>query len=938
MNKLKATLLLCVLAKVAGLTLHAAEIPPWPHEGSDLPVDSRVEWGQLDNGLRYVLLPWNEPPERVSLRMVVEAGSLHESESQRGLAHFIEHMAFNGTENFSAGEMVEYFQRLGMAFGPDTNAHTWWRETVYKLELPNNNEDILNDGFKLFRDYADRMLMDSEEIDKERGVVLSEMRDRDSPAFQAYLDKLNFLLPQSRIPERVTIGKEFVLRLAPQKEFLDFYNKWYTLDRMVLVAVGDIEPEQLKSLMKNHFGNMEAPDKREPTPDLGELKQSPLQTRLYSDEELPRTQVEITTRHKISREPLTKERLTLEYARDLGSLILNRRFEKISKEDGSPLVSGSSYNYPWLDFVYYAGLSADVGEPEQWEDGLKIAAQELKRAVQYGFTEAELAEAKANILQGLREAARQSETRKSREISSTLVRSLIDNQVFMDPEAKLAIFEPIIEDFSLEDVNEAFRGMWDQDDRSVFVSGKLNRLATQSFEKAMDTELEAPEQRETQEFAYKSFGESGEVVEKEHIEDLDILQAELSNNIRVNVKKTDFEANQIKVAVRFGGGLLEMPIDKPGIALLAENILIEGGLGEHSRDDLNEILAGKTVSSSLTVDSDAFLLRGQSNPDDLALQLQLLTAYITDPGYRPEAERMIRKKFDALYTQLKHNPQGVLENEVASFLAEDDPRFGFPEREKLESITTADVKKWLKEPLENSYMEVSIVGDVEDPEKVLKLVEETLGNLDNRAEALDDFEESRQVSFPRGADPKTFHYITEQDRAYASAHWPTVDNEDIELNRQLGILGRVFSDRMRVQIREEIGEAYSPVAYNNSSDAFEDYGWFRAIVGVEPSQAGMISNLLVEIGNEIATEGISEDELVRAVEPIKTQVKVNRRDNDYWLNTVLLKSQVDPKRLDWARNYLDYWDSVTVPMIEDLAKRFLEQEDPVTILVLPQKS
>ena len=228
----------------------------WPHTESDLKPDSRIVWGVLDNGLRYAIMPHDEPPDRVSLRLLVQAGSLMEADDQRGLAHFIEHMAFNGTKHFEAEEMVKYFQRLGMDFGADTNAHTSYNETVYKIELPSSDGDLLNDGLKLLRDYADGMLMAQEELDKERGVILAEKRARDSVEFRTFKAAMSFLMPESLLPRRHPIGIEAVIENAPREAFLRYYRDWYRPDRMVLVAVGAVEPQSLAPLLERHFASM----------------------------------------------------------------------------------------------------------------------------------------------------------------------------------------------------------------------------------------------------------------------------------------------------------------------------------------------------------------------------------------------------------------------------------------------------------------------------------------------------------------------------------------------------------------------------------------------------------------------------------------------------------------------------------------------------------
>ena len=268
----------------------AATAPAWPHEGSDLRPDQAVTWGSLENGFRYALLPNAEPPGRITLRLWVGSGSLQEADDQQGLAHFLEHMAFNGTKHVAAGEMVEYFQRLGRSVGPDVNAHTSFEETVYKLDLPGNSPELLRDGLRLLRDYADRMLFEPEELDKERGIILNEMRLRDSVDYRTTKAAVAFAWPESRIPERGPIGTEEVIKTAPRERFLDFDRTWYRPERTVLVAVGAVDGEDLAAAIREHFGDWQAGDVKAEPP-MGEVIARAGQARLHTEAEASATYV-----------------------------------------------------------------------------------------------------------------------------------------------------------------------------------------------------------------------------------------------------------------------------------------------------------------------------------------------------------------------------------------------------------------------------------------------------------------------------------------------------------------------------------------------------------------------------------------------------------------------------------------------------------------------
>ena len=935
MNKQKTSFAFILLLSLFLSTASAAR--PFPHEteGSDLPADPAVEWGTLENGIRYAILPWDEPPGRLSLRLLVEAGSFHETDRQKGLAHLIEHMAFNGTENFSAGEMVEYFQRLGMAFGPDTNAHTGWKETVYKLELPEAEGEVLEQGLTLLRDYADGMLLEEEEIEKEKGVVLSELRDRDTPSYRAYVDALKFAAPESRFAERLPIGDADVIRMCTRQNLVDYYEKWYIPDRMVLIGVGDIDPEALLGMFRQYFGDMENPETLPEEPGEGTLATGEERFRLYSNAELPRDSVGVYARRAIEPRPDTLADRIAQQERSVANAALSRRLERLSKKENAPITGGSGYDYRWMEFLRYTGLSLPT-RTENWREALDLGMRELKTAWEFGFTEAEVKEAVANRINALEEAARRAETRKSRDLSSALVRSVRDNRVFLSPANQRDLLVPALEKVTPDSVATAFREAWDTEDRLVYVSGNFAREVNESFDHARELPAREPEQATAKAFAYTEFGDPSDVVENNYHKDLDIRQVRFGNGVKLNLKQTDFEANTIRVGVSFGHGGVDVPEDQRGLRILAQQAFLAGGLGKHTEDELKQLLAGKTVSRGFAVEGDFFQLSGTTSEEDLLTQLQVLTAYLTDPAFREEGRRVFFRQLDALYTQLEHDPMGILQDKAAHYLAGGDPRFGFPEREALEARTMEEVRDWMAGALARGYLEIAVVGDFADPEGVVQQVRSTFGALAERTAEYESRPDLRRVSFPAGAEKKTYSYVTTGNRAVTTVNWGTTGQTNIKRVRRLSLLARVFSDRMRVQIREAIGEAYSPYAYNNSSEVYPDYGYIRALVGVDPEQADQIEGMLFDIAEDLVADGISEDELVRAVEPVKNQIEEYRRSNNYWLNSVLQRAQAQPERLDWARSFADFWDTVKPSELEALADKYLVPDNAVPVQVIPR--
>ncbi len=917
----------------------ASDPIPLMQEGSDIPGDPAVKWGLLDNGMRYAILKNAEPPNRASLRLFVDAGSLMESEEQLGLAHFLEHMAFNGTENFPPGEMVEYFQRLGMGFGNHTNAHTGFRETVYKLELPKTDTELMDEGFLLLRDYADGMLLLQEEIEDERGVILAEKLSRDSVQWRTFVNQIEFALPEIRISQRMPIGTEEVIRNANRDRFVSFYNDWYTPNRMVVIAVGDFDPKVVEGLIKKHFDSMPKREKT-PTPPMGNLSSRGVASHYYYDEEASETSVSVETIIPRVDPPDNMERRRHDLRLAMASMIINRRLDQLSKQADSPIISARSHGGDFYDlgFGLYSSVSADC-KPENWDAALATIEQELRRALEHGFLEEEVDEISAMVLNGAEEAAKSMGTRKSRSLANLISSRLGERRIFTSPADDLPRTVAELEKITPGVLHETLKNIWDEREETlILVSGNVEiaePLVTikVAYQKSRDIAVTPPVEKEAVEFAYGDLPEAGAIASEKVVEDIDVTQLQFANGVRANLKATDFEDEVVYVSARIGGGILQIPDAALRTAITA--LFVAGGLEAHSDDDLQRLFAGESVGVSLRGDDDAFILSGRTTPEDLETQLKLMRAFLTAPGYREEALIEFRKRLDPLYRQLATTPQGISQNEVARYIRNDDTRFGFPAREALEAVRLSDVEKAMKEVLTKSYMEITVVGDIK-VDQTKNLLAATMGNLPQRDTQKPDYAEERKLSLRRG-EGKTFPFVSQIPKGSVAAYWPTADIFDISQSRRLSILGAVFDDRLRVKVREELGDAYSPFAHHIPSDTFTDFGYLFGTVTVDRDQAEDVLAVIKDIANDLATgEAITEDELERAKKPQLTSIEEMRRTNRYWLGSVMESSQEYPERLEWSRTFVPDYEAITVDEVNALAKKYMDPESMLSVMVLPE--
>lgn len=916
---------------------------PLAAEVSDIPTDSNVTWGVLDCGMRYAILPNPEPPGRISLRLHVDAGSMMENDNQQGLAHFLEHMAFNGTTHFEAGSMVKYFQRLGMGFGNHTNAHTSFAETVYKLELPNTEEKTLDDSFKLLRDYADGMQLPEKEIERERGIIMAEKRDRDSVGWRTFVEQMKFAFPDHQISRRMPIGTEEVILGAPRERFVEFYNDWYTPNRMVLIAVGDTDVATIKAQIDKHFSTLKARDKTH-IEDYGSISNRGQATHYHYEEEAGETSVSIETIIPPSTLPHNKERAAKELRESLATQIVNRRFRRIAKDSASPISSGRMHSGDLYDMgiAMYSSVSVDC-KPENWEAALAIAEQELRKALEFGFTEAELKEAKANMLNSFENAAEQADTRISRGLADRISRSIGNRTVFTHPGDSLEWAKTELAEVTAAECLSAIKNIWESGgEKLLMLSGNAkvdnaDEKLTSLYKASTEVAVTAPEEVEATAFAYGELPEPGKIAEQKEIEDLEVTQLRFENNVRVNLKVTDFEEETIYVRARIGAGTITEPKDKPGLGTFVSGTFSGGGLEAHSEDDLQRLFAGKSIGSRLSVGDDAFTLNGKTNSEDLYDQLLLLRAYITNPGFRPDAVTEFRRGLDYMYQQIDRTAQGISSAKGSTYLHGGDSRFGYPERSILESRTTEEAKAWLGPELASGYLELTVVGDFEKADVIEKLAA-TFGTLPERAAEKPAYEEERKVSFPAGGT-KEFSFQSEIPKAMTLTYWPTIDIFNIKKTRRLGILGAVLDDRLREKIREELGDAYSPFAHNIPSDTWKDYGYLFAAVTVAPEQSESVSGVVAEIAKELSSgNSITQDELERAKKPNIVSIEEMRRTNRYWLGSVLESSQEYPERLDWSRHFVDDYKAITVDEVNELAKEYLKADRQITVVIKPQKT
>ncbi|MCW5212759.1 insulinase family protein [Desulfobulbus sp. TB] len=912
----------------------------WPHEQSDLKPDPSLVFGTLENGFRYVLMPNQEPKGRVAMYLNVQSGSLHETDEQRGLAHYLEHMAFEGSTHYPPGTLVEYFQSIGMEHGNDTNAHTSYNETVYKLLLPDSKEKTLDDGLVVLADYATGALLLEEEVNKERGIILAEKRTRDSAASRVFKKSIEQGLAGTLVAQRDIIGTEEVLKIADSALLRQYYETWYRPDNMILVAAGDTDLGLLEKLITKRFQGLKAKTPAAPCPDFGQVAESGTEVIYLFESDLGYTKVSLESVCNVVPTQPTKTEALVDLKKYVAAVIMNNRLQQLLTQPKSPLTRAGFSNGIFLGRLDYTSIYARTSS-EHWRQTLNTLSTALRQAQQFGFGKTEVTRAKSEILTQLKKAVQVADSRKSKSLVYQIIHTLNDNKVFLSPEQELALFAPALEKITLTEVNQAFQEMW-QARRLVKVIG-TNELQTtektspediilKTLRTAEEAQVSAWEQGEKAIFPYLPLPKkTGKVASHISYKDIEAERYVFENGLILNFKKTNFEPNEVKVTAALGHGKLVET--KPGLALLAEMLIPESGVGKLTKEQLKEVLAPYSAYLRFQIEPDSFQLQGRGLKSESELIFQLLYTQLYDPAFRKDAFERGMQRIQQTYAQMKSSVEGMMHLQGEGFLAGGNLRYGAVPLELLNKITVTDIEQWLRPVFQQSMLELSVVGDF-DPLEILELTTRYFGG--QAREKLHTVD-GDQIIFPSGKS-LSLPVTTQSEKGMVTVAWPTADFWNISRTRRLNVLASVLDDRMRKLIREELGAAYSPYAYNQSSLVDPDFGVLRSVVVVDPAQADMVAHKLQELGTQLATGKITADELERALEPMLTSIRDLVRTNRYWLNSVLVESFRHPERLEWPKTIQSDIAAITTQELSALAVKYLRPERAAQVILLPNKN
>lgn len=913
--------------------------PPgqWPQAVSDVAADPDIRFGTLSNGMRYAIRKQSIPAGQAALRLRVNAGSLMETDAQQGVAHFLEHMAFNGSRAVPEGEMVKMLERLGLAFGADTNASTDFDETVYKLDLPNTDNETVDQSLLLLRETASNLTLDAGAIDRERGVVISEERARDNPAYRVYKDRLTFLLRNQLPPKRFPIGQTSVLQAAKREAFVDFYDRYYRPDRTVIVAVGDFDPAEMEARIRSKFGDWSPGTLSSPDPVQGKVEPRKTEARLVVEKGAPLSIQMVWLRNPDTRID-SKAKRQAELVQRLAFAVVNRRLSALSRSAQPPFLGAGVFETNEYDAAEMTMITVNA-DAARWSEALSAVEQAQRQAVQYGVRQDELDREIAELRTNLETDVAGAATRTPSQLAGEILGSLAEHDVVTSPNQDLALFDETVKGLTAARVSETLKSSFKGQGPLVFMTsprsipgGETALLNT--LETSRKVAVAAPEAPRQMVWPYASFGTPGVVAETRDITDLDTVFVRFENGVRLTIKPTHFQDDEVMVRVNVGRGRIDLPRDRQNVAW-AQGAYIEGGLQQIAAEDMERVLAANFYGASFGISDDAFILSGNTRPSDLTVQMQILTAYLTEPGWRPEAFERLKTSGKTIHDQYEATDNGVLQRDLGALLHSGDARWVFPTKDEIANARLEAFKSDVMPAMAAGAIEVVVVGDI-DVDKAIEAVAATFGALPTRPESPPPAPSQLDVRFPMPVpEPVSLHHKGRADQATGFVAWPSIDfYANPQRARDVAVMGEVLDLRLTAELREKQGATYSPSVNYSHSMVWPGWGYVSASVEIPPEKLPAFFRDVRAIAEDLKTRPVTPDELARAKQPRLEQITKSRETNSYWLSE-LSGAQREPRRLDAIRAILPGTERVTAADVQAAAQAVLKDETAWKLSVTP---
>lgn len=855
-----------------------------------LPVDAAVRTGQLPNGIRYYIRRNSRPANRVSLRLAVNVGSIYEDNDQRGLAHFLEHMAFNGTENFKPGELITFLESIGARFGPHVNAYTSFDETVYMLDVPTDKPGYVDRGLLALYDFAAGMQLLQEEIDKERGVVIEEWRGRLGAGSRLTDKQLPVLLAKSRYAERLPIGTPEILKSFPRQRLLDFYRRWYRPDQMAVVVVGDVDPADAQKMVEQRFGVIPAVTRAAESVDNAVPPHKETLFTIATDPEAQGWSVALA--HK---RPVEIERTVGDYRRSLiqqlATQMLNLRLREIARRPNAPFLGAEAGGSGLGRSVELYELGASVSEGGI-AAGLEALIVEARRMQQFGFGAEELERARAALIATYERAFKERDTSESPGYASEYVRAFLEREPIPGIEFEYKIASTFLPAITLAEVTAEARKLIHDDNRVVVVVAPEKKDVPVPTEAVLRTTMakaeKVPVEAYTDALAGRDLVEKppapGKITARRTVPEVGATVLTLSNGVEVWLKPTDFKNDQVVISAYAPGGTSLASETDFNEASLATALVSVGGMGGLSPVDLSKLLAGKIAQATPMIGTYTHGINGSASPRDLETAFKLNYLAFTAPNMTREAFELMKRRISSVLENQAQNPGFVFNEKLEEVNTSN--------HYSAKALTVADIGALDLEQMQRFYRErfanaadftYFIVGAF-SVDAITPLIERWVAPLPSTGKKSSKFrdmgvrfptltakDEVRKGREPRGQTVMSFFADTKLD--------------ELEMHRARAAAS-LLGIRLRDILREELGGTYGvSVRYDNSMP-LNGYGSMTVQFGSDPANIEKLTGEVLKEVERLKAQGPSAEDVARVQELERRDLETATKQNSYWIGSL----------------------------------------------------
>ncbi|MDX2131157.1 MAG: insulinase family protein [Planctomycetota bacterium] len=934
------------------LVLGASCVLAGVSRGQPLPADPSLVTGALPNGLTYIVKPHATPEKRAAVWMHVSTGSLNETDEQRGLAHFLEHMAFNGSANFPPGAVVPYFESLGLTFGRHQNAFTSFDQTTYQLSLPDNQPETLAKGLSFFADVNSRLLLSEAEIDQERGVILNEKTSRKSAMQRVSEAMLLRTAPGSRYAQRLPIGVDETLHSVKRQNFVDYYTAWYGPANTTVIVVADMDPHAAVEKITEAFDTPgAAPTPRPVDLDPGVTPYDASFGVVITDPELPRATVSMTRLEPL-REPVTTiPDFRQDLVEDLAQRAFNTRLRNLVS-DGAASFRGGFAGVSQSGRIIRSVQASVNGAPERWRDMLTDLLAEVQRARLHGFSLREIELARRDVLSTFERQASQEGTIPASGHLARINARLASGDTIMAASQELALARDLLPSITPEECSAWFARTFEPD--AVMFAAQMPAGPHAPTEEdllaaGIVAAAQTPDARHEAAAAtslMSALPQPGEVVASETHDATGVWSGWLSNNVRVHHKYMEERKGQVSVQVTlFGGELYETPetrgnTNAAGLAIGGGGTGVGGGglpaAKSLSSTQIRELMTGRKVTVRGRVGPDAIQVSVAGDPADLEHAMQLAHLLLTEPRVEPAAFDRWREMMLQFVDTMPRNPlQMFSRTETEARYPEHEVRTKAFTREQIEGVTIEEAQATIDRLIAESPIEVAIVGEV-SRERAIELASRYLGSLPQRPRvSAGQFADLRTLPAPDGPKVARVQVDTVTPAAGASVGFYAPDSANVDDVRAMQLAASVLSIRMNTKIREQQRLVYGIRCGVQPGNAYPGYGMVRAGAPCDPANAEALATSIAEVYEAFAQSGPTDEEVAIVKRQTANNLAEAMKDPAFWLGK-LEAATADGIPLDDILAAPDAFQAITPAQILEVFNRYYSPQRTVTVVVTPR--